>query len=65
MLPGYNSSETNLLVLNIEMNDGRNGTKYSCGISQTPPNEDIISDPPALLIVAGKYTLKSVLFHCV
>ena len=60
-LPGYNSSGNNLLVLNIELNDVRNGTMFSCGITQTPPIPDIISDPPAVLIVAGKYTLKSLL----
>jgi len=54
ILPGYNSSGTNLLVLNIEINDVRNGTMYSCGISQTPPTPDIVSTPPAVLIVAGK-----------
>ena len=48
-----NATGTAILVLNIEVNDIRNGSKYVCVVPQTLPIEDIRSEP-AILIIAGK-----------
>jgi len=52
---GHNISGMNLIVENIIMNDGRNGTEYNCVITQVPPLQDIKADP-IFLFVAGEYS---------
>ena len=48
-----NATGNAILVLDVIINDSRNGSKYVCVVPQTPPMEDIRSEP-AFLIVAGK-----------
>ena len=60
ILTGYNSSGNNLIIKNIMINDGRNGTVYSCGtVSSTigePAIEDIKNESNrTILYVTGKY----------
>jgi len=55
VLTGHNISGDNIIVENIMMNDGRNGTEYICVIAQIPPTPDIESDP-TFLFVAGEYS---------
>ena len=61
ILPGYTatSDSSNLIVENIMMNDGRNGSEYKCviiparGMVTLP---DIIDESdPTILYVAGEY----------
>jgi len=53
LVPGYSSNGRNLIVENIMMNDGRNGTEYRCVLlqDQTVINED----NPSILYIAGEY----------
>ena len=53
-LAGHNITGSNIIVEDIMMNDGRNGSIYICIIPQTPPIPDIVSDPYTLY-VAGEY----------
>jgi len=54
-LTGHNISGSNIIVENIMMNDGRNGTEYICVDFQIPPTPDIESDP-TFLFVASEYS---------
>ena len=56
-LTGHNISGRNIIVENIMMNDGRNGTVHICVVPQIPP-PDIESDPIFLYIVGIPY------MHC-
>ena len=63
ILTGYSSNGNNLIIENIMMNDGRNNTKYSCGIVlstvSNPTQADIIDESdPTILYVAGEYQYK-------
>jgi len=53
LVPGYSTNRRNLIVENIMMNDGRNGSYYKCVLLQdrTVVNEDNLT----ILYVAGKY----------
>jgi len=53
ILAGHSSNGTNIIVENIIMNDGRNGSHYRCAITLTGvvTNED----NPTFLCVASKY----------
>ena len=50
ILPGHSSNGRNIVVQNIMMNDGRNGSEYRC-VDGTIVNEG----DPIILYVAGEY----------